>query len=332
MKKQLKRVLCVVFAAALTAVIFAGCSSSSSDDAETAQVYKIGICQLVQHDALDAATQGFEDAVTEALGAENVEFDLQNAANDSSTCATIVNSFVADGVDLIMANATAPLQAAQAATDTIPIVATSVTDFATALDVSEWTGATGTNITGTSDLAPLAEQADMIQELFPDVQQVGLLYCSAEPNSVYQINSIEESLNELGIAYEECAFADSNDIASVVTTACDECDVLYIPTDNTAASCTETINNIAEPEGVPIVAGEEGICTGCGVATLSISYYSIGQAAGEMAVEILTQGTNPGDMTIQYAADLTKEYMPDRCETLGVTVPDDYVAIESEEE
>ncbi len=331
MKKSLKKILCVVCAATLCAVIFAGCSSSSSD-VESAQVYKIGICQLVQHDALDKATEGFEQAVIDELGEENVEFDLQNAANDSSTCSTIVNSFVADGVDLIMANATAPLESAHAATDTIPIVATSVTDFATALDIDDWTGASGMNITGTSDLAPLAEQAAMIQELFPDAQQVGLLYCSAEPNSVFQVKSIEESLDELGLAYAEYAFADSNDIAAVTTTACEECDVLYIPTDNTAASCTETINNVAEPAGVPIVAGEEGICTGCGVATLSISYYDIGYAAGKMAVEILTEGTNPGDMTVQYSTDLTKEYEADRCETLGITVPDDYVAIATAEE
>ncbi|MCD7722919.1 MAG: ABC transporter substrate-binding protein [Clostridiales bacterium] len=312
----------------LVAAVFAGCSGSE----ETAKVYKVGICQLVEHDALDLATEGFQQALIDKLGEENVSFDLQNAANDSSTCATIVNGFVADGVDLIMANATPALQAAQAATDTIPIVGTSVTDYATALEISDWTGTTGTNITGTADLAPLAEQAAMIQELFPDAEQVGLIYCSGEPNSAYQISVIESELTELGIAYKEFAFSDSNDIASVTTSACSECDVLYIPTDNTAASCTETINNIAEPAGVPIVAGEEGICTGCGVATLSISYYNIGYIAGEMAADILQNGTDPGTVEIQYDTEPVKEYDADRCEALGITVPDGYVAIATEEE
>ncbi len=335
MKKSLKRVFAVICAAALCAVIFAGCSSSSEDTEASVDtegvIYKIGICQLVTHDALDAATQGFEDALVDALG-DAVEFDLQNAAGDASTCATIANGFVADDVDLIMANGTAALQAATQATDTIPVVATSITDFATALDMEEWNGVTGINATGTSDLAPLAEQAEMIEELFPDVEQVGLLYCSAEANSIYQINEVAASLEEMGIAYKEFPFADSNDIASIVTSACDECDVLYIPTDNTAASCTETINNIAEPAGVPIVAGEEGICSGCGVATLSIDYYSIGYAAGEMAAQILTEGADPSTMEIGYASDLTKEYDAERCETLQVEVPEDYVAIETEAE
>lgn len=333
MKKHFKKFLAVCCALALTAAVFAGCSAADTGTSENeAKVYKIGICQLVQHDALDAATQGFREALVAILGEENVQFDEQNASGDTTTCSTIVNGFVSDGVDLIMANATAALQAAQAATATIPIVGTSVTDYATALDISDWTGTTGTNITGTADLAPLAEQAAMIQELFPDVKQVGLIYCSAEPNSEYQIKVISSELDKLGIAYKEFAFSDSNDIANVVSSACDECDVLYVPTDNTAASCTETINNIAEPAGIPIVAGEEGICTGCGVATLSISYYSIGYAAGEMAADILQNGTDPGTMQIQYATELTKEYVADRCETLGVAVPDDYVAISTEEE
>lgn len=334
MNKFIKKVTAVALAGVFSATLLAGCSSeTTTDDTSSEQAsYTVGICQLVQHDALDAATEGFEQALIDILGEENVTFDYQNASNDSATCATITNQFVADGVDLIMANATPALQAAVASTADIPIVATSVTDYATALDISEWTGTTGINVTGSSDLAPLDEQANMIVELCPDAETVGLLYCTAEANSAYQISVIEESLNNLGVNYIEYGFADSNDIASVVTTACDDCDVLYVPTDNTAAANTSVINNIAEPAGIPIIAGEEGICEGCGIATLSISYYSIGYAAGEMAADILQNGTDPATMEIQYATDLTKEYIADRAAALNITIPEDYVAIEVSDE
>ena len=172
--------------------------------------YLIGICQLVQHEALDAATQGFQDALTKLLGEENVKFDLQNASGDSATCATIINQFVSSDVDLILANATASLQAAAAGTDTIPILGTSVTDYATALEIDNWTGLTGKNISGTSDLAPLSEQAAMLHELFPDAKNVGLLYCSAEANSAYQAETIQKSLEEFGYTCKTYTFADSN--------------------------------------------------------------------------------------------------------------------------
>ena len=288
--------------------------------------YTVGICQLVQHVALDAATQGFQDALTEKLG-DAVTFDIQNASGDSNTCSTIVNTFVADGVNLIMANATPALQAAVAATGDIPILGTSVTDYATALDMDDWTGATGMNVSGTSDLAPLNQQAAMLNELFPDAQTVGLLYCSAEPNSKYQADVIAGYLTDLGYAVEAYTFADSNDVASVAQSACDGCDVIYIPTDNTAASCTEAIRNVVEPAGVPVIAGEEGICSGCGVATLSISYYDLGYATGEMAYEVLANGTDVATMDVRFAPNVTKEYNAELCEILGVAIPEDYVAI-----
>ena len=291
------------------------------------ETYKVGICQLVQHVALDAASQGFQDALTEKLG-DAVSFDYQNASGESTNCTTIINGFVTDGVDLIMANATAPLQAAQAATADIPILGTSITDYATALDIDDWTGTTGYNISGTTDLAPLDGQAAMIQELFPDVQNIGLIYCSAEPNSIYQITTIKGYLEEMGYTCTEFSFTDSNDISSVVTAACDACDVLYVPTDNTAASCTEAIRNVVEPAGVPVVAAEEGICLGCGVATLTISYYDLGYATGEMAYEVLVNGADVAEMPVQSAPNPTKKYNAELCEVLGVTIPDGYEAIE----
>ena len=289
-------------------------------------VYTVGICQLVQHPALDAATQGFMDTLTAKLG-DKVKFDLQNASGDSATCITIANSFISANVDLIMANATPALQAAYAATEDIPILGTSVTDYATALDMDNWTGVTGVNISGTSDLAPLAEQAAMLKELFPDAKEVGLLYCSAEANSVYQVEVITGYLTEMGYNCTNYAFADSNDVSSVTMNACATSDVIYIPTDNTAASCTEAIRNVVEPEGVPVIAGEEGICSGCGVATLSISYYDLGCATGEMAYEILVNGADVAAMEVRFAPNVTKKYNAELCEILKVAIPEGYVAI-----
>ena len=294
--------------------------------AEEAQVFNIGICQLVQHPALDAATQGFKDALTEKLG-DSVSFNEQNASGDAATCSVICNQFVSDEVDLIMANATASLQAAASATNVIPILGTSITDYGTALGIEGFTGVSGTNISGTSDLAPLDGQAQMLAELFPDAKTIGLVYCSGEPNSKFQVETIAPMLTELGYTVTEYTFADSNDVANVTASACAECDVLYIPTDNTAASCTEAINNVALVEKTPIVVGEEGICKGCGVATLSISYYDIGYETGLMAAEILTEGADISTMEVRYAPQFTKEYNVSICETLGITVPEDYVAI-----
>ena len=311
--------------AILAAAVFALCLCGAA--AAEGTTYSIGICQLVQHVALDAATQGFRDALTEKLGSA-VSFDVQNASGDSNTCSTIVNSFVSNNVDLIMANATPALQAAVAATGDIPILGTSVTDYATALDMDGWSGATGINVSGTSDLAPLDQQAAMLQELFPDAKTVGLLYCSAEPNSKYQADSICGFLEALGYACVDYTFADSNDVASVAQNACDGSDVLYIPTDNTAASCTEAIRNVVEPAGTPVIAGEEGICRGCGVATLSISYYDLGYATGEMAYEVLVNGADISTLAVRFAPNVTREYNAELCGLLGVTIPEGYTAIE----
>mgnify|MGYP000362045966 FL=1 len=336
---QKRRLLAALLAGAM-AFSLTACGSSNGDtsdsttDSATASgdSYTVGVCQLMQHVALDAATQGFQDKLTELVEADGktVEFDLQNASGDSATCTTIVNGFVSSGVDLIMGNGTAALQAAQSGTADIPILGTSITDYATALDMSDWTGTTGTNISGTTDLAPLDGQAEMLKELFPDAKNVGLLYCSAEPNSAYQINTIKPMLEEMGYTCTEYAFTDSNDVASITTNACASSDVIYIPTDNTAATCTETIRNVVVPAGVPVIAGEQGICSGCGVATLSIDYYELGEMTGQMAYDILVGGQNPGEMEIQPAPTFTKMYNESICQELGITVPEGYEAIAAE--
>ena len=290
------------------------------------ETYKVGICQLVAHEALDAATQGFIDALTEELG-DAVAFDVQNAAGDSNTCSTIVNSFVSSNVDLILANATPALQAATAATADIPILGVSVTEYGVALGIADFTGTVGGNVSGASDLAPLDQQAAMIQELFPDAKKVGLLYCSAEANSQYQVDTVKGYLEELGY---ECAlypFADSNDAAAVTQAACDGSDVIYVPTDNTVAANTGIVDNICQPAGVPVVAGEEGIAKGCGVATLSISYYDLGVTTGKMAAQILTGKADISTMPISYAENFTPKFNAALCQALNVSVPESYVPI-----
>ena len=350
MKNTTKKLSAALVAALLALGMAAGCTStdntsSKSDTKKTessaaaednakvedGKVYNVGICQLVQHEALDAATKGFQDKLTELLGEDHVKFDYQNAQGDSATCATICNQFVSSNYDLIMANATPALQAAVASTTEIPILATSITEYGTALDIEDFSGKTGINVSGTSDLAPLDEQAKMVKELCPDAKTVGILYCSAEANSKYQSTVVTKSLSDLGITAKEFTFADSNDVAQVTTNACAECDVIYIPTDNTAASNAELINSIALPAKTPIIAGEENICKNCGIATLSISYYDIGTKTGEMAYDILVKGEKAGEMEIAYAPRFKKEYMADRAKELGITIPSDYEEIKAEE-
>ena len=319
----MKRKALTITLAAVMAIGTCAVTASAADGDK----YTIGICQLVQHEALDAATQGFKDEIVKELGEDAVTFDEQNAQGDSNTCSTIINSFVSNNEDLILANATASLQAAAAGTSDIPILGTAVTEYGVALDLKDFDGTVGGNISGTSDLAPLDEQAAMLQELFPDAKKVGLLYCSAEANSQYQVDTVKAALEELGYTCEYYAFSDSNDLSSVTTTAANDSDVIYVPTDNTVASNTEIINNICLPAKVPVITGEEGICAGCGVATLSINYYDLGVTTGKMAVKILKDGEDISQMPIEYAPNFTKEYNKDICEELEVEVPDDYVAI-----
>jgi len=343
--KKLSKLTALLLALALT-LSLAACSTSGgegtqppADDKTQApetqpaqggdQKFVVGISQFVTHDALDAATEGFKDALNKLLPGQ-VEFLYQNAAEDPAVCSTIAQDFVSKKVDLIMANATPALQAAAAATGDIPILGTSVTDYATALELENWSGTVGGNISGTSDLAPLDQQAEMLHELFPDAQNVGLLYCSGEPNSVYQCDVIEGYLKEMGYSVSRFAFTDTNDVASVAQTACDGSDVIYIPTDNTAAKNTEAIANVVLPAKVPVIAGEEGLCKGCGVATLTISYYDIGHIAGEMAYEILANGADISTMPVKSAPQVVKKYNAANCEALGIAAPEGYEAIAAE--
>ena len=293
--------------------------------AEEAQ-YTIGICQLVQHDALDKASQGFMDVLTEKLG-ENVRFNLQNASGDSATCISIANAFIAEEVDLILANATQALQAVYAATGDIPILGTSITDYAAALDMDEWTGVTGVNVSGASDLAPLVDQAELIRQMFPAARNVGLLYCSAEANSEYQATIMKGLLTAMGYSCTDFTFTDTNDVFSVTHSACAASDVIFIPTDNTVATCKEVIRNAVEAEMTPVIGADKDVCAVCGVATLSADYYDLGRVTGEMAYEVLVNGADVSAMPIRFSPAFTKVYNSELCALLGIEIPEGFEAI-----
>ncbi len=313
----MKKVIAII-CAALTLLGLTACGTKDSG------TYTIGICQLVTHPALDSATQGFKDAVIAELGEDKVTFQHKDAANKQDNCNPIIDGFISDNVDLILANATASLQAAAGKTADIPILGTSITDYASALGIKDWTGTVGGNISGTSDLAPLDQQAAMVKELFPEAKTVGLLYCGGETNSVYQVTEIEKHLTTLGYTVKKFSFVDANDVANVTQTACDASDVLYIPTDNTAANCAEAIGNVVIPAKKPLVAGEAGTCSGCGVATLSIDYYDLGYTTGKMAAQILKGEKNISEMPVQFAPEASKLYNKANCEALGITIPEGY--------
>lgn len=320
--KNLKKVLAAILSVAFVisaCLVLASCGKKTK--------YTVGICQLVSHVALDAATEGFKQALIDKLGADNVTFDYQNAANDIPVCTTIVNGFVSKNYDLIMANATPALQAAANATTTIPVLGTSITEYGVALSIDNFNGTVGSNISGTSDLAPLTEQGQMILDLYPTATKIGLLYCSAEPNSAYQVKVIKEYLESNGKTVTNYSFADSNDIQSVTTKAAADSDILYVPTDNTAAASTEIINTISRETKTPVFCGEEGICSGCGTFTLSISYYEIGYKTGEMAADILTGKADIKNLPIAYDQHPVKKYNKENCEFFGITIPEGYVEV-----
>ena len=325
----MKKVITLLLAAMML-LSLAACGSSNGgsggDAAADGEVYNVGIVQLVQHDALDKATKGFQDALVKELGEDHVSFDFQNASGDSANCATIANGFVADGVDLIMANATPALLAAANATTEIPILGTSVTDYGDAMGIKDFDGVVGGNVSGTSDQPPLEEQAAMVTELCPDAKTVAILYCSAEPNSVFQAKAVRGYLEDAGLTVIEKTFSDSNDVVAVTTSACDEADAIYIPTDNTAASSADAIGKVVLEQKVPVIAGEEGLMNACGIATLSIDYYNLGYATGEMAAKILTGEADIAEMEIAYDPNPVKKYNPEICQQLGIEAPEGYEA------
>ncbi len=321
MKKLFALILC---AALLMSFAACGDTGASAEDDQ----FLIGVCQIEPHAALDAATQGFKDALIAEFGEDKVKFIDGNAAGDSNTLNTIIQDFVAKDVDLILANATPVLQAAASATTVIPILGTSVTEYGVALELEDFNGLVGGNISGTSDLAPLDKQAQMILDWCPDAKNVGMLYCSAEANSVYQVNQVKAYLEDKGLTCTAYSFSSTSDLAAVAQKAVSESDVLYVPTDNTVANSTPIVDSICREKKIPVIAGEENICKGCGIATLSISYYDLGTTTGKMAAQILKGEADISQMPIAYAETQTAKYNKELCEYLNIEPLEGYIAIE----
>ena len=313
----MKKALCL-----LTALLM--CLSLAACGGNKEKKFTVGICQLVRHDALDAATKGFKDALTKEFG-DKVTFDEQLAQGDPALCSTIVNGFVSSKVDLIMANATPALQAAASATSEIPILGTSVTDFADALKMDfDAAKGSGINVSGSSDGVPAEQYVNLLLELVPDAKNVSILYCSAEANSVLQADSFIAAMKNARpeVTCTVHTFSDSNDIQMVTTAAVQNCDALYIPTDNQAATNKTIIRNVCEPAGIVTIAGEENLCKDACLATVSISYYDIGFACGQQAVKILKDGADIKTMPIAYAKDPVREFDEGYAKAIGFTVPE----------
>ena len=274
-------------------------SEESAKDAaaDSGKTYKIGVLQLVQHTALDKTNEGF----IEALDASGIsyEVDQQNAAGDTVTATTIAQKFVNDGDDLIYAIATQAAQAAASQTEDIPIVLNAVTDPAGSGLVAD-NAAPGGNVTGASDLTPVADQIKLIKKFLPDAKTVGILYCSAESNSEIQVKLAKEACQGEGLTAEEYPVANSNDIQTVVESMVGKVDVIYAPTDNVVAAGMATVAMIANDNKIPTVVGEQGMCDAGGLVTYTIDYKELGKVAGEMAVKILTEGADPATMPIEY--------------------------------
>lgn len=335
MNKLFKKVAAVGLAGLMMASVFAGCSTEKNDPASqpaAKDTYTVGICQLMKHTALDKATEGFQTALKDKLG-DKVTFDLQ-VAGEAKNCTPIAEKFVAADVDLIMANATPALAACYAKTADIPIVATSVTNFATALKLDfQPEGQSGVNVTGTHDLAPLDKQAEQLLYFFPEVKKVGIFYCTSEANSKYQADGMKELLEAKGVTVTYYTFKDTTDLQTVITKAAAESEVLYIPTDNTAANNCAVIKSVCEEAKTPIIAGETDIAKNSNaVATFSIDFYDIGYNAGLMAYEILVNGADPATMNIKAPEKLTAQYNKSAVEMYGLQdkITDEYVEIAAE--
>ena len=314
----MKKLTAILLSVLMAMSMFAFSSCGEKDDG----TYTVGIVQLVQHDALDQATEGFKAALTEKLG-DKVKFDYQNASGEVATCSTIVDKFVTDGVDLIMANATPAVQAAKEATADIPIVGTSVTDYAASNLVAS-NEKPGGNVTGVSDMNAVTNQMELIKAFAPDAKTVGIIYCSAEDNSKLQFEEAKTVFEKEGYTVKGYAVADVNEFNATVDTAVAECDVFYEPTDNLIAANVEVLKNAAVPAGKVVICGEESMCKAGGVASYSINYYDVGYEAGLMAYEILVNGAKAADTPIKIftAEELTLILNDDVIKEMGITVPD----------
>ena len=319
-KKILSAAAACLMVAGLTACGNNNSTPTPSNDGE--KVFQIGIVQLVEHNALDEATRGFKEFLTEKLG-DKVQFNVQNAQGEQTNCTTIVNQFVASKVDLIMANATNAVKAAREATSDIPVVGTSVTDYvASGLVASN--EAPGANVTGASDMNPVSVQVQLMKTLCPDVKTVGIVINSGEENSAIQAEEAKAAFEAEGFTVKIYSVADTNEIQTVVTAACNEVDAFYEPTDNLIAANVPTMSNITTAAGKPVICGEGGMCDSGFLATYAISYYELGRAAGQQAYDILVNGADPATTPIFFfdVSQLTLVVNEQNAADLGITIPE----------
>ena len=311
-------------AACLMVAGLAACGNEPSTPSNPDEkVFQIGIVQLVEHPALDEATRGFKEFLTEKLG-DKVQFSVQNAQGEQTNCTTIVNQFVSSKVDLIMANATNAVKAAREATSDIPVVGTSVTDYVSSGLVAS-NEAPGANVTGASDMNPVTVQVDLMKTLCHEVKTVGIVINSGEENSAIQAEEAKTAFEAEGFTVKIYSVADTNEIQTVVTAACNEVDAFYEPTDNLIAANVPTMSNITTAAGKPVICGEGGMCESGFLATYAISYYELGRAAGEQAFNILVNGADPATTPIFFfdVSQLTLVVNEQNAAELGITIPEE---------
>ncbi len=324
--KKLTKVLSLMMVTTLS-LMGVGCQSAATDSGQTAstgdaQNYKIGVIQLVEHAALDAAYKGFVDGLKEAgfEDGKNITIDYQNAQGDQSNCQTIANKLINDQNNLILAIATPAAQAVANTTKDIPILVTAVTDPAAAKLVAS-NEAPGGNVSGTSDLTPVKEQIGLITQLVPSVKKVGLLYCSSEANSKFQIEIAKKELEALGLEGVEATVSNSNEIQQVTQSLVGKVEAIYIPTDNMLAAGMATVAQVTTPSKLPVVVGEEGMVTNGGTATYGINYYNLGKLTAAQAVAILKDGKKPAEMPIEYASECTLVVNEEALKAMGIELP-----------
>ena len=285
---------------------------------------KIGILQLVEHDALDQARKGFVDGLEELglVDGKNIELDYENAQGEQSNCCLLSNKLINKNADLILAIATPAAQAIANATKNIPILITAITS-PEAAGLVESNEKPNSNVSGTSDLAPVKKQIALIKNLKPSVEKIGILFCSNEANSEYQANIAVKEIEKLGLKSQIFTVSQSSEVAQVVQNMISSVDAIYTPTDNMMASTMPTISAIATPQNVPIVCGETNVVGKGAVGTYGMDYYKLGKLAARQAFEILINGKKTQDMPIEYLQDNELTLNSDVICALGIDIPKD---------
>ena len=315
-KMQISRWMKTVAVAAMVSAALTGCGEDKK--AETPKT--IGIVQLVEHDALDAANCGITDALKER--GVTMEIDRQNAQADQSNLRNIAQRFVSHNYPLIFAIATPAAQTVANATSTTPIVATAVTDFAVAKLVKD-NAKPGTNVTGSSDMNPIAAQTELLLKLVPNAKTVGTIYNSSEINSQLQIDILRKELEKHGVALAEATISSVNDIQQAAQSLVGKVDVMYVPTDNVVASSMPTLYRVTQAAKLAVVAGEAGMVKSGATATVAVDYYNLGKIAGNMGADILEGKAKPQDMPIRYQTEFNVVLNEPIVKELGLTVPED---------